>query len=190
MVKSRIIIITGERGIGKTIFCRKLIEDVVLNGFTVAGILSPARFERGVKVGIDITDLATKQRFCLAKRRKLVDPKSATPGWEFDQEKLEWGNTILDIDFNPDLLIVDELGPMELIHNKGWLNGICAINEGKYHGAIVVIRPELVTIGKKLWSQAEVLEIQSKKQAEVERVHLFEKWFNTLPKHDRHWNSL
>jgi len=180
MVNSHIIILTGERGIGKTTFCQTLMEKVERIGGHVTGVLSSARFKGETKVGIDIINIATKQKYHLAKRKKTADLQSATPGWEFDQEMLSWGNTIFDLNQKSDLLIVDELGPMELVHNKGWLNGIKMVNQRNYQLAIVVIRPKLINIGKHLWPESEILRLQSANNVEFEPIRFFKMQENII----------
>jgi nucleoside-triphosphatase THEP1 len=47
-------IITGERGVGKTTFCRRLMEGAGAAGWDVAGLISLPRYEGEVKTGIQI----------------------------------------------------------------------------------------------------------------------------------------
>jgi len=49
------------------------------------------------------------------------------------------------------LLIVDELGPLEFIHAKGWLSGLVALDSFRYRLALVVIRPELMEAAQTRW---------------------------------------
>ena len=60
-----------------------------------------------------------------------------------------------------DLLIVDELGPIELERGEGWQNGIAALNSGEYQAAVVVIRPELLDAASQLWPNASLITIQN-----------------------------
>ncbi len=46
-----------------------------------------------------------------------------------------------------DLLIVDELGPLEFERNEGWPAGLAAIDSAAYKVGVVVIRPELLAPG-------------------------------------------
>ncbi len=57
----RLILITGDRGAGKTRFCTLVARRMQQRGFDVAGMLSPARFEGTLKVGIDALDLRSNQ---------------------------------------------------------------------------------------------------------------------------------
>ncbi len=54
---SRIVIVTGARGAGKTSACLELIEQARQLGLDCAGLISPARIEGGLRAGIDVVDI-------------------------------------------------------------------------------------------------------------------------------------
>ena len=94
-----------------------------------------------------------------------------TDHWAFIPESLDWGNEILGSKHTPcDLLIIDELGPIELERGQGWQNGLSAIASGKYRVAAVVIRPELISTAIHLWPEAQVLHINEKSDKEVNGI--------------------
>jgi nucleoside-triphosphatase THEP1 len=43
-----------------------------------------------------------------------------------------------------DVLVVDELGPLELIHGKGWIVALDILQARNYRAALVVVRPCLL----------------------------------------------
>ena len=43
-----------------------------------------------------------------------------------------------------DLLVIDEIGPLELLHGEGWTAALPLLNSPVYRVGLVVIRPELV----------------------------------------------
>jgi hypothetical protein len=67
---------------------------------------------------------------------------------------------------------VDELGPLELEHSHGWIEGIEALDGGKYRAAIAVVRSELVPRALQLWSYAAVLPIAKSESESEQLVHL------------------
>ncbi|MBN1993764.1 MAG: hypothetical protein JW953_13775 [Anaerolineae bacterium] len=161
-VAPSLFIITGERNVGKTTFCRYLVKLAQETGRQVAGILSLPVFEHNQKVAIAAQNLRTGQRRRLAIRREAGQQPiagSPTPGWSFDPAVLAWGNTVLQTACPCDLFIVDELGPLELECGKGWLAGLLALDAGHYRRGLVVIRPELLAVGQKRWPAAEVVSI-------------------------------
>lgn len=156
----RLILITGDRGAGKTRFCTLVARRMQQRGFDVAGMLSPARFEGTLKVGIDALDLRSNQIRPLAQLIE-TNPQSATQTghWAFDDLTLAWGDGCLRSATPCDLLIVDELGPLEFIHAKGWLSGLVALDSFCYRLALAVIRPELMATAQTRWPDCGVFRI-------------------------------
>lgn len=164
-------IITGERGAGKTRFCQKVVLAARERGLTVGGVISPAVLTKGIKTGINVQDLATGETRLLASAREEI-PDAVTPHWKFNDAALAWGSEILRQGTPCDLLIVDELGPLELEHSQGWIEGIEALDGGKYRAAIAVVRSELVPRALQLWSHAAVLPIAKSESESEQLVHL------------------
>lgn len=159
---SDLIIISGGRGVGKTTFCRAAVKSAQHAGWRVAGVLSPAVFERGSKVAIAVEDLSSGERCMLARLpvAGVAEEGIRTPGWVFDEQALQWADEVLARAANCDLLVIDELGPLELERCQGWVHGLAALDAGKYRLALVVVRPELVEIARQRWRQAECIELK------------------------------
>jgi nucleoside-triphosphatase THEP1 len=152
-------IITGDRGTGKTALCRRLADRAGAAGWHVAGILSLAVMSGGQKTAIEAQDLRTGE-FRLLARRRAEDTASSglhTPAWVFDESGVSWGNCVLEESTPCDLLVVDELGPLELERGQGWTAGISAVHSGEYRHAVVVVRPELLSLATTRWPHAQVV---------------------------------
>ncbi len=67
-----------------------------------------------------------------------------TPGFRFDPEVFERGAQALAHATPCDLLVVDELGPIELLGGRGWANALEILPLGDFGAALVVCRPELL----------------------------------------------
>jgi nucleoside-triphosphatase len=156
-----LFIITGDRGAGKTTFCRRFSELAQAAGWQTGGILSPAIFEAGQKTGIEAVDLRTGRRRLLAVQRQADSPLSPlqTKQWSFEAEVMAWGNEILQTALPCDLLIVDELGPLEFERDAGWQAGLAALDSGHYRWAMVVIRPELLALARQRWPTGQIIQI-------------------------------
>ncbi len=156
-----LLLVTGWRNTGKTTFCQFIIEAAKERNFKVSGLLSPGVFENYQKIRIEMEDLSSGEKRILAN--KGFDPESEfnLPNWLFEKDNLAWGNTVFEKAVPTDLLIVDELGPIELEQNKGWTFGIQALDSGQYKMAIGVIRPELMPLAKQRWPKAQTITLQS-----------------------------
>lgn len=121
-------------------------------GLETQGVISPAIFENGEKIGILVEDAASGVQHKLATlRKKKTDSEIQTEHWVFDSEGVALGNEILAHCSECDVLIVDELGPLEFIQQQGWLEGLTTIEKQQYRLAVVVIRKELLEEAGKHW---------------------------------------
>jgi hypothetical protein len=69
-----------------------------------------------------------------------------TPGWEFEREVFAFGERAIAAGADGDLLVVDEIGPLELLGDRGWVGSLAVLRGGRYRGALVVCRPQLVDV--------------------------------------------
>ncbi len=139
----RISILTGPFGSGKTTACLQLADLARQRGLDCAGIISPARFDGGVKVGIDLLNARTGECRPLAEANDQP-AELRTTRYRFDAGVMAWGAEILNTACPCDVLIVDELGPLELERGQGWINALDVLRDGQFDAAVVVVRPGLV----------------------------------------------
>ena len=159
--ESKIWIITGPCQVGKTRFCSHLIQQAQTQELRLAGLICPPCYDAQQKTAITIENLMTQEHRKLAILRTSETQGLLTERWAFDEEALAWGNQVLAKTGGCDLLLVDELGPLEFNRGQGWQNGLLAIDYGEYKIAVVVIRPVLVGTAVKRWPHAQVVEIPS-----------------------------
>ncbi len=159
MKTARIILLSGEIQTGKTNLSREVAQHYKEAGFKVAGLVSPAVFEGGEKTAIEVLNLISGERQLLAVLRKNHHTYLETKRWSFFPKVVAWGNQVLQNAVPCELLIVDELGPVEFIHGEGWLNGFCAIDSYQYQAALVVIRPSLIPQALERWTGARVINL-------------------------------
>jgi nucleoside-triphosphatase THEP1 len=167
-------LLIGKLEVGKTSLCLHLVEILGETGWDVAGAISPAVFKAESKVAIDLLDPRSGQRRRLAT---LLTPEvqqtgPATKRWGFDADALAWGDQLLAQAAPCDLLIVDELGPLELERGEGWLSGLAAIDNGDYKAAVIVVRPHLLHLATQRWPDAEVVLVSDEVDARTQAAAL------------------
>jgi len=139
----RIVLLTGERATGKTHLCQRVVEEAQRRGFSCAGVLSPAVFEGQEKVGISLVDVVS------GDERPLASADDAPHGlrwgrYRFVPSSLAWGADLLTAATPCDLLVVDELGPLELELGQGLAKALDVLVKGAFSLALVVVRPALL----------------------------------------------
>lgn len=154
--QGRVVLVTGPRGVGKTTLCARFTVAAHEAGLDVAGLLSPARLADGRKVGIDVRDVRSGEQRPLAERRGDMDGPG-TDEWAFHADALAWGEARLREATPCDVLIVDELGPLELALGEGWQEALVALEKRAFRLALVVIRPELLETARGRWPGAQVI---------------------------------
>jgi len=158
---SNVFIITGERESGKTRLLLDILGEYWEKEIDCAGVLSPAVFTSAKKTGIDLLDVRGGECQRLANLRQSNSTGIMTDRWVFESLTLDWGNKVLASATPCDLLLVDELGPIELDKGLGLQNGLLALNSGEYKAAIVVIRLELLAKAHQLWPGAQLFDLSA-----------------------------
>lgn len=155
----RLFLLTAPSGAGKTTWCLHLAKDAADLGIHVSGLCSPAIFEMGQKIGIDLLDLRTSTRKRLATPKPEISIGLATEHWLFEEATVQWGNLLLKQELSSlnELFILDELGPLELERNLGFTNAFPILDARQHHLACVVVRPSLLSLARARWHWAEVL---------------------------------
>ena len=142
-----IYVITGERGSGKSTVCAQVARDAARRGLAVAGILTE---RSAAEPGADrrVVDLRSGEArpFGVQPAHRPGSGRSdpLTPSWVFDSEGFAWANEVFARSTPCDLLIVDEVGPLELLGNRGWTAALAALSSRDFGAALVVCRPGLL----------------------------------------------
>lgn len=166
-MKAEIWIITGTRGAGKTTLCQRLVNSARQAGWQVSGLLSPALVEEGAKTGILVQDLRSGEQRRLASVNHGQAAQLATTGWVFDPDSMTWGQSVFESACPTDLLMVDELGPLEMLRGQGWTAALQALDEGKFRLALVIIRPELLEKAQSRWQVNRIITVDNVQQVEA-----------------------
>ena len=128
------IILSGDRGSGKTAACIRLAETLAAREYRIGGIASPSlRDSSGFPVEIAVRDLAGSGERLLAARGKDLGgpfwpPAGQSPAtgtgfsFGFSAEAISWAIDRIRAAMNEkaDLVIIDEIGPLELVLGQGF----------------------------------------------------------------------
>jgi nucleoside-triphosphatase len=172
---ARIQVISGWREVGKTTLCRRLVADARAAGWDVAGVLSHARFAARQKTGIEVEDLRRGERRLLASRQPGEIHGFALGSWTFDDQVLEWGNQVIASAASCNLLVLDELGPLELEQSRGWTAAFQVLDSRQFALALAVIRPECIDAFRLRWPGADCVEVTALEDIEhlAEEIALY-----------------
>jgi nucleoside-triphosphatase THEP1 len=156
--RGEICVLSGERGVGKSLVCARAAERARRLGYRVAGLLTEkasvgetgdAESRQVGSLDVDsrvAVDLSTGESFSFGGRGAgaAVPTDELLPGWQLEPAAFVRGNEILATATPCDLLVIDELGPLELRCGRGWLEAFAVLASRDYGIAVVVCRPWLV----------------------------------------------
>jgi len=145
----RLVVLTGKRRIGKSTVCAEFVALARDEGFHCGGIITLAQDEER---HVPAARHAVATRHVVAvrtgDRRRLTHSSGAGAviqgRFRFSPETIQWAAEAVGRATPCDLLVVDEIGPLEVIRGEGWVGAIDVVREGAYALAVVVVRPELV----------------------------------------------
>jgi nucleoside-triphosphatase THEP1 len=142
---AQIGLLTGSIGVGKTTVAERIVGLARRQGLACGGLLAPAMVNScGQKLGIWGVDAGSGDRRLLARTDRSLDgPKVGA--YSFDQEALDWAlGTVEAATGRCDLLVVDEIGKLELWRDIGLAPILPQLAAGEAHRALVLVRAPLL----------------------------------------------
>ena len=131
-----LFILTGGIRTGKTTWLAARVRELEAAGVPVRGVLAPGVWRGGEKLGIENVLLPSRERVLLATPTE-AGPSSLGLGWDFDPAALARVNA---------LLVIDEVGPLELRRGAGLTAALELLAAGPgpaWPHALVVVRAAL-----------------------------------------------
>jgi len=110
----RFIFVTGRPGIGKTSVLLRAVDALKMRGYRVGGMISREVREGGVRVGFEVVDFYTGRRGWLAHVNQPVGPQVSKYRVNLSDLDTVGAKSIRDAVANADIVVVDEIGTMEL----------------------------------------------------------------------------
>jgi hypothetical protein len=169
-----IYLLSGEIQSGKTSLCLEVIELAKNAGVRLGGVASPGVFEGEEKTAIDLLNIQTGERRRLADPLGEEKPAIATQRWAFNSDVVIWGNQILKEAVPCDLLVIDELGPLEFYRGEGWISSFEVVASGDFGSALLVIRPSLLDEALGRWNVERIIRIDDPGEELREGKDLFQ----------------
>ena len=142
-IGARTVVITGPTGSGKTPLVASVVDELGRRGIPVAGFLQPAIVEHGKKLGFRVLNAATGEVLDFARRVQRGDGAFGT-SFEFLDEGFDLGRRALEGISSGSVLVLDELGPVELRGGGHWPAVERALKSIDLKGLVVVVRRTLV----------------------------------------------
>ena len=142
---ARLGLLVGPVGAGKTTAAERVAGLVLRRGLTCGGLLAPAmRNACGRKIGIWGVNVADGQRRILARTDRDLGGPAVGP-YSFDGAALEWAVGVIESALGRcDLLLVDEIGRLELEQGIGLAPVLPYLAAGGGICTLVVVRDSLL----------------------------------------------
>jgi len=111
---TRLLFVTGRPGMGKTTVLLNAANGLKDKGYSVGGMLSREVRQDGTRVGFEIVDFATGQRGWLAHVNQPIGPQVSKYRVNIQDLEQIGVKAIKNALKDAEVVIVDEIGPMEL----------------------------------------------------------------------------
>jgi nucleoside-triphosphatase len=117
-MQKRVLLLTGNPGIGKTTVLMKTVSALKKRGICVGGMISREVREGGRRVGFEILDLGSGRRGWLAHVNQKTGPQVGRYRVNIEDLNAVGAEAIIEAVEKCDGVAIDEIGPMELFSGK------------------------------------------------------------------------
>lgn len=166
--KPSIIVITGEKNQGKTTFTKQLISMLQNKGIQVEGLLTVAHYENNAPIAYSILDIKSEVEMELCSIHEKV-ATSKFGKFFFDENSIEIGNKFLRNTSQNSIVVIDEIGKLELERESGWFPSMNALIQGQQNMHIWVIRKAFIPLLDKKYTVPYIL--IDIKESTIEQVY-------------------
>jgi nucleoside-triphosphatase THEP1 len=145
MRPARLGLLTGPVAVGKTTVAERVLGLARRHSLTCGGLLAPAMTSScSQKVGIWGVDARSGERRILARTDRDLGGPAVGP-YSFDAAALDWAVEAIETAIGGcDLVVVDEIGKLELWHNAGLAPILPRLASGEVERALVLVRDSLL----------------------------------------------
>lgn len=136
----RLILITGDMGVGKTTLCLRLAEALRERGESIAGLIT----RRTGPHSLEALDLAKGIAYPITRPYDPTRRGELLPHFQFDPQAMDASAQAFLCGFPARVFFLDEIGPLELLYGQGWVSLFEALPELDYRWGVIVVRSELL----------------------------------------------
>ncbi len=165
----RFIFVTGPPRTGKTTVVLKTANELKSGGYRIGGMVTREVRKEGFRVGFEILDYGSNRKMWLAHVHHPVGPRVGRYRVNLESLELIGAPAILEALEKSDVVLIDEVGPMELC-SEPFRNAV--------EKAICSFKPVLGTIH---WKAKHVLVKRVKSRGDVEMVEVTHETREKLP---------
>jgi nucleoside-triphosphatase THEP1 len=140
--KYKTLVVTGGIGAGKTTLVRAIAENMGYGHLKVSGFYCPRILKNGQVIGYDLVDVVSNERVPFLRITGEND-EERIGRFFISPQGLKFGNDILSNSIHSDLIIIDEVGRLELAEN-GWFNALDRIVSNQHSHLLLSIRENFV----------------------------------------------
>jgi nucleoside-triphosphatase THEP1 len=126
----------------------RLLEELRGTGLKIGGVVSPPVFNDGdEKIGFQGEDILTGEQWDLGRSNGSLDGPRLGP-WSFSNEGFRLGISAIRgaINSRVDLVVLDEIGPLELIRGEGYAEILPELTSAPVEILILVLRQNLIDL--------------------------------------------
>ncbi|MEM0376933.1 MAG: NTPase [Thermofilum sp.] len=150
------LLVTGRPGIGKTTCVQRTAELLVSRGVRVGGMITLERREGGVRVGFEVRDVAGRRVGTLASVGGGSGPRIGRYVVNLaDLESVGVG-AIERAMREAQVILIDEIGPMELLSRRFVDAVFAALDSPKPVLATIHVRAGETDVGRRILSRSDV----------------------------------
>jgi nucleoside-triphosphatase len=117
-LRKRVLLLTGNPGVGKTTVLTKAVGALKEKGYCVGGMISREVRKGGTRVGFEILDLSSGRHGWLARINQEHGPQVGKYRVNIEDLDAIGAEAIADAVEKCDIIAIDEIGPMELFSEK------------------------------------------------------------------------
>lgn len=146
-----IYLVTGSVQGGKTTYLSLLSELLIEKGLKICGFLCPGNFVAGERAGFTLQNIKNGRQVALASALETPEWTPYKRFW-FNPEAFTLGSEWIGdcLAMAPDVVIIDEVGPMEL-EDLGWSNVLKTMEKSAVPVQLWNVRETLIREVMKRW---------------------------------------